>query len=40
VKVLRKRHKLRVTASVSLTGPNGKPVTVTTTGRIKQPAKL
>jgi hypothetical protein len=37
-KILRKRRKLRVTASVSITGPNGKPVPVATAGKIKQPA--
>jgi hypothetical protein len=38
-KLLRERGKLKVTASVSLTGPNGKPVTVQTRGKLRYPGK-
>jgi hypothetical protein len=38
-KLLRKKGKLKVTATVSVTGPNGKPVTAKTAGKIKAPKR-
>jgi len=36
-KLLLKKGKLKVTAAVSVTGPNGKPATATNSGKIRQP---
>jgi hypothetical protein len=38
-KLLRKKGKLKATASVTITGPNGRPVTAQTRGKIKYPGK-
>jgi hypothetical protein len=36
-KLLLKRGKLKITATVSITGPNGKPAQVSTHGKVRQP---